>query len=109
MKKLILTLAIVAGTAHAGIIDGNTLHKHLSDAASSHVSWGFAHGYVAGVNDANDGTMFCTPVKATVGQMTEMVKVFMDTTPAIRHMPADAIITYVFQKSWPCPKKGGSL
>lgn len=109
MKKLLLTLALVAGTAHASIIDGNTLYKHLSESSSSNVSWGFAHGYVAGVNDANDGTIFCTPARATIGQLTEMVKLFMETTPSIRHMPADAIVTYVFQKAWPCPKKGNAL
>lgn len=110
MKRLMAaSLLALCATTHASIINGNTLHKHLSEASSSNVSWGFAHGYVSGVNDTNNGVSFCTPESVTIGQMTDMVKLFMDNTPSVRHLPADAIITYVFQKAWPCPKKGNAL
>ena len=109
MKRLLLSISTcVCLTAHAGIFDGNVLYKHLSESSSSNVSWGFAHGYIAGVHDAGDSVTHCTPAKVNVSQLADMVKNFMDSTPAIRHMPADAIVNFVFQKAWPCEKKKGN-
>ena len=105
MKKLILVLALVAGTAQAGTFwDGNKL---LSKLNGSIFEQGQALGYIMGAADAMDTVVVCAPLNATAGQMQDMVKNYLDNYPAVRHLAADSIISVVLGRVWPCDKKKG--
>ncbi len=115
MKKLHCTIALVAalvsGSASAQMLDGNKLLDIFKKAetAGNHVDWGMSRGYVAGVYDSNIGVNFCSPGSMTLGQLSDMAKNYLEANPAVRHLPAEAIIVYYMSKTWPCAKKGTAL
>ena len=106
MKKLILVLVLVAGTAQAGTFwDGNKLYNKLN---GSIFEQGQALGYIMGAADAMDSVVVCAPLNATAGQMQDMVKNYLDNYPAVRHFAADTLISVVLGRVWPCDKKKGN-
>lgn len=108
--KRAATFALVAlcATANAKFWDGNTLHNHLNGNQSEQI---LAIGYVLGVADSLHGEVQCAPANATAGQMRDMVAGFLNRVPNVRHLAAEAIVTYVLINAWPCPKKnkGGGV
>lgn len=102
MKKLLLTLALVAGTAHAEFIDGNKL---LSDMTGSFGGQMSAMGYVMGVADALQGVVVCLPTNATAGQINDMVKNYLTNVPRDRSLSGDVIVTKVLKSVWPCAER----
>lgn len=107
IKTTILCAALLATSAHAEFRTGNKLLDEMNSEVN--FSKGLALGYIMGVTDAGNGTNHCPPSTVTAGQLQDMVKNMLDGTPAIRHMPADAIVYYVLNKAWPCAKKGTAL
>lgn len=106
MKKLFILLAI-CGSAHAEFRDGNKL---LSDMESSDpINRMNALGYVVGVADMGRGYVNCMPENATAGQVYDMVKNYLQNTPAERHLTGDIIVNRVLKAVWPCAKRGTSL
>ena len=105
MKRLILTLALVAGTAQAGTFwDGNKLYSKLQGNNMEQMQ---ALGYIMGVADALDTATICAPLNVTAGQVNDMMKNYLENYPAVRHLPADSIINVVLGRMWPCEKKKG--
>ena len=105
MKKLILVLALVAGTAQAGTFwDGNKLLSKLRGETMEQMQ---ALGYIMGAADAMDSVVVCAPLNATAGQMQDMVKNYLENYPAVRHLAADSLISVVLGRVWPCDKKKG--
>jgi len=106
-----LVVALMAGSASAEMFNGNKLLDILKKAeiSNNHVDWGMGHGYVAGVYDSNIGINFCSPGSMTLGQLTDMARNYLEANPAVRHLPAEAIIVYFMNKTWPCAKKGTAL
>ena len=105
MRRLFICLAFV-GSAQAQILDGNRLHGYLQSENAVERLYGI--GYITGVADAVRGVVFCPPANITVGQMSDITKNFLANTPAIRHMPGDAIVGHVFKTLWPCQEQKGS-
>ena len=69
-----------------------------------------AMGYVAGAIDMGDQIIFCSPNgRVTIGQTRDILQIYLENNPALRHLPADALIIDVFKKLWPCPKRGTAL
>ena len=105
MKRLILTLALMAGTAQAGTFwDGNTLHSKLNGSTMEQMQ---ALGYIMGAADALDTATICAPNNVTAGQMNDMMKNYLENYPAVRHLAADSLISLVLGRMWPCEKKKG--
>ena len=105
MKKLILTLALVAGTAQAGTFwDGNKLYNKLQGNTMEQMQ---ALGYIMGVADALDTATICAPNNVTAGQINDMMKNYLENYPAVRHLAADSLISLVLGRMWPCEKKKG--
>ena len=104
MRRLLICLAMV-GSAQAQILDGNRLHSYLESDNAAERMYGI--GYVTGVADAVRGVVFCPPMNITVGQMADITKNFLANTPAIRHLPGDAIVGHVFKAVWPCQEQRG--
>ena len=105
MKKLLLALALAAGAAQAGSFwDGNKLYNKLN---GSIFEQGQALGYIMGVADAGESVSICAPNNVTAGQMHDIMKNYLESTPAVRHLAADSIISVVLGRVWPCDKKKG--
>ena len=106
MKKIITIIALfVAASAHAEFKDGNKLLSELNHEVF--YTRGVAMGYIMGVSDAGAGVIHCAPPNVTAGQVQDMVKNYLESTPAMRHWTADVIINYVLKSAWPCPKRRG--
>ena len=106
MKKLFLCLALVASSSHAFFKDGNKLLSEMNSDSPTQISQAISMGYVTGVVDALMGITICPPQNVTAGQMRDMVKNYLDNTPAIRHIPANQVISHVMSSVWPCAKPG---
>lgn len=107
MKYLLASLVLVCSSAQAQIITGNRL---LSDINSSSVTdKAFAMGVVASVADSFDNDVFCITPRATVGQMTDLTRQYLEENPKHRHRPAVVLVLIALADAFPCEKKGKSL
>ena len=106
MKRLLLTIsACVCLSAHAGTFwYGNKLHNKLQGNTLEQMQ---ALGYIMGVSDALDTATVCAPTNVTSGQLNDIIKNYLENTPAVRHLAADSLISAVLGRVWPCDKKKG--
>ena len=110
MKYLLVCLALAASSAHAYFKDGNKLLSELNSNSGSNVLPATGLGYITGVADALYGITNCPPENVTAGQIRDMVRNYLENTPAIRHLPAQQIVSHVLKSVWPCaasPSSGG--
>ena len=108
MKKTIILMLALAGSAHAEFVDGNGLLNQLRD-TGSYFKQGHSMGYIAGVADMGYGVVHCAPSNLTEGQLSDMIKNYLENTPAERHLTGDVIVNKVLKTMWPCAKRGGTL
>lgn len=107
MKYKALILAMFCTVAQAEFQDGNKL---LSDLQSSYIeNRMYGLGYIIGVADMGRGYINCMPENATAGQIRDMVKNYLENTPAERHITADILVNRVLKAVWPCAKRGSSM
>jgi hypothetical protein len=109
MKRLALTLlaTVAMGSAQAEFQDGNKLLSLLKD--SSYFNQGYGLGYIAGIADMGIGVVHCAPSNATAGQINDMVKNYLENSPADRHLTGDILVNRVLKAVWPCAKRGNAL
>ena len=110
MKAIAICMMLAWSPVHAAgsFYNGNSLLRLLQ--SDNYQERGVAMGYVAGAIDMGEGVIFCSPSNTvTIGQVRDMVQGYLETTPSIRHMTADAIIIDLFKRLWPCPKRGTTL
>lgn len=119
MKKYImLSLLFLVQTAHAQFWDGNKLYGWLND--SQQRTYGIL--YVGGVADAEYSLRmrssllsmaagqadlmphFCIPDNATTGQVADVVKVYLEKNPQVRHERASDLVYESLKATWPCPQ-----
>jgi hypothetical protein len=108
----IAAVAMIFATTHANAAfeSGNSL---LAKATSSDpVEDVYFLGYVVGVADritSNPfGTVVCLPSGVTKGQVSAVVKKWLENNPATLHYGADGLILDALHQSFPCPKKAPS-
>ena len=102
MKTFIaICLTLLSLAANANYINGNQLHADLTGSNSDRA---FALGFVAGVVDAFDGDLFCTPQGANLGQLRDIVQKFLVRNPKERHRNAAAIVAIALVIDYPCVK-----
>lgn len=103
-KKTICALLAAASTVSVGaqtLLNGNQL---LTDMKSDRpVAQAFSAGYVVAIADVSLGVEFCPPGQATVRQLSDVVKKFMEENPVIRSEPGYFIVLRALRESWPCP------
>jgi len=90
---------MLCSSAQAAYFDGNILLARMNGTTQDRMQ---ALGYIQGVHDTLHGVIICSPANVTGGQVMDMTKNFLDNTPAIRHMNADAIVMRVLATTWPC-------
>jgi hypothetical protein len=104
MKKLILIAALAASfSAQAGFMSGNKLLSNIQ--STEYMDQSMAMGYIAGVVDAYDDTLFCTPSTATMGQMRDIIRNSMLARPESQHFSARSLIRDILVGFYPCAKK----
>lgn len=108
MKKLlILAACCLILPAHAEFKDGNRLYGQMQKEYGSY-DWFNAMGYVTGVADTISGIMACGPTGGVPAQQVyDITKQYMEENPAIRHLPADQLITRALSRVFPCKKGSG--
>lgn len=99
MKKLILALLCVAPCAHAQYLNGNKLLELME--SDNEVRQTMAMGFVTGVADANQAKL-CVPDKASVKQITDVVRDTLKQVPSVRHEPAALIVVAALGVAFPC-------
>ena len=106
MRKLLTTIALLASAAaHASYMSGNDLLSKLNEQTGS-FNRGVAGGYIVGVHDMGQGIFFCPPPGVTIGQITDMTRVALESMPQERHKSADLFVIRALSTAWPCPKQG---
>jgi hypothetical protein len=85
--------------AQAQFQSGNELLEMMVDEKATKKMQGL--GYIQGVVDAINGTVACPP-RVSTGQVIDMVKLFLEGNPAVRHLGAANIVAYVLKENWPC-------
>ena len=106
MKTLLLTLALVATSAHAEFQTGNDVHQGLNSQVGS-FEHSYAFGYVIGAFDAHMNVTVCPPSNITQGQVLDMTRNYLRANPQSRHYSADSLIGVIFQTMWPCQRGNG--
>lgn len=105
-----LVLATQIASARVEFFTGNELYAGLQafekaekpeDVLTSSVMFGYALGVAA----SQDGKLYCLPERATRGQLADVIRRWLSEKPAIRHLPASALIELALANSYPCPKK----
>lgn len=102
MRKFLVGLMLVCGSAQATFVTGNDLHKDMLD--SDVQARMYALGYIIGVADAAFTKSVCPPAGVTQGQVLDMVKNFSTNNPQLRNLPADIMVAISLIEHWPCPK-----
>jgi hypothetical protein len=99
MKKLFLILAFFSASAFAqSKLDGNEMLEIMKD---SQLSDNFYMGYIAGVANM----MACTPPKTTIGQIYDVVKVYLEQNPATRHEFRGTLVFRALADAYPCKQE----
>ena len=79
-------------------LDGNKL---LKECEITHPSFVCA-GYVMAISDEIAGRKACVPTKATLGQIMDVVAVFLTNNPQMRHLPAPGLVSAAIAQAFPC-------
>ena len=105
MKRTLLfpfILILASGSALADYFDGNGLKQLMDSDQSQNV--GMFRGYVAGVQDFNNGTLFCVHENVKLSQSSAIVQKYFADNPQAWHLSARELIVRALQKSFPCKK-----
>lgn len=109
MKSMLISLALVASTAHAGFWNGNELLSRLNNEHSNPSQYLQAQGYILGVVDAGDGEDFCIPANVNGGQIFDIVRNFLRDKPEMRHQfKASLFVWFPLKQAFPCKEGGGA-
>ena len=105
MKKLIASLLFVPCMASAEFMTGNNLHSKMNGDFGDKM---LALGFIQGVFDVYVSVTFCSPDNITAGQVSDMVKKYLDNNPSTRHKTAESLINEALKQVWPCANRGGT-
>ena len=100
MKKLFLILAFFSASAFAQQQDGNEMLERMKKAE---VADSFYMGYITGVSIMN--TTACYYSNITTGQVYDVVKVYLEQNPAIRHLSRGVIVVQALNNAFPCKQE----
>lgn len=115
MKSFVLLLPLLCAShaTLAAFFNGNDLAewnqareatKQQRGGGSDFLSTGMMRGYVTGVHDTYEGTVICSPPETTVGQMEDIVGLFIEQHPEIRTQAAPDLILTALSTAFPCKK-----
>lgn len=97
----IVLMAALSGPAFGDYFTGNELKQQLLDSGRA-VDEGMFRGYVAGVQDSWNGTLFCVPEDVLMSQSSAVVKKFISDNPKLWHKSAKELIAKALNDAYPC-------
>ena len=113
-RLLLLTVLFSPAGSLADFYDGNKLYRELqyharvdSGQTVSDKEWfdlATARGYVTGVADAREGSQFCLPPTATLGQVVDITLNHLRAFPEMRHQAGSRLVVAALAKAFPCAK-----
>lgn len=103
MNKLLGLVFLFSFSAHAEFFSGNELLNKMDSQVASERS--LALGYIAGINDNQQGINICAPASVTLGQMNDIVHKILVDVPQSRHLSADLFVIGALKAVWPCAEK----
>ena len=96
-------MSIASSTvAFADYFDGNDFEKLIDNERPQDV--GMFRGYVAGVQDFNNGVLFCVNENVKLSQSAAIVQKYFSDNPQTWHLPAKQLVVNALQKAFPCKK-----
>ncbi len=106
---VVLTAFFVQPVAAAGFQSGNSLLARCTSKNAN--NRGFCYGYIAGITDVLaggrnniNGYRACFSRGQTVGQMRDIVVLWLQKNPAQRHYSAGGLVALALEKAFPCKK-----
>lgn len=97
----------------AYFFSGNDLYELMTDETDRSTMAVYrraqASAYVTGISDATNNLDFCLPKTITRGQIYDVVKRHLQTTPQTRHFGAGLHVAYALKSAYPCAGQGGKL
>jgi hypothetical protein len=101
--SLVLLMSFAYSTAaFADYFDGNDLKKLIDSERPQDI--GMLRGYVAGVQDFNNGVLFCVNENVKLSQSAAIVQKYFSDNPQTWHLPAKQLVVNALQKVFPCKK-----
>jgi hypothetical protein len=94
---------IMSFSASADFFTGNNLNNYIKN-TESNFKQGLFSGYVIGVVDTGNDILFCTPNGATAGQLSAVVKKYLQQNPELWNKGASELVINSLAKAYPCPK-----
>jgi len=85
-------------------MSGNNLHNKMTGDFGEKMQ---ALGFIQGVFDVYVSVTFCSPENVTAGQVSDMVKRYLDNNPSTRHKTAESLINQALKQAWPCANNRG--
>ena len=113
LSAALLGVASLPATAHSAYLTGNTLHNDLvawsnvaeNRAVGDDVSNGMQGvSYIIGVADALSGTTICVTNQNSAGQLTAVVRKYLDDHPDRWQFTASSLVQDALQQAFPCTK-----
>jgi hypothetical protein len=113
MKKVLLAIALAAGSGQVLAYSGNELLERARSGdrvqagqatGADMVAGGTWLGFVRGVAYTLDDIdpKVCLPSNGTVGQYAAVVKQYLEQNPAQLHRPAQVLAREALQRAFPC-------
>ncbi|MFN3919506.1 MAG: Rap1a/Tai family immunity protein [Methylohalobius sp.] len=93
---------LLVGTAAADYFDGNSLRQLAGSVNPANVA--MFRGYVAGLQDANNGAVFCVNPNVRLNQAAAVVKKYLADHPQSWHLPAHQLVIQALSRAFPCGK-----
>lgn len=101
-KMIFLSLLLLSKQSFADYFDGNALQKMATSSQAHDIS--MFRGYVAGIQDFNNGSYFCVPADVRLSQSSAVVQKYLEENPQSWHFVAKQIVIMALTKAFPCEK-----
>ena len=105
MKQILffsVIFILLSGSGVCRLFDGAQL-KQLMD-SDSQLDISMFRGYVGGVQDLNNGEMFCVHPRVKLSQAAAIVQKYFADNPQMWHTKASWLVVLALQKAFPCKK-----
>lgn len=101
--RIIVALLLLAasGSASADYFSGNDLYQKMLSSGRL-VDVAMFRGYVAGIQDAFNGHLFCVPEGVPLSQASAVVQKYLSDNPKLWNKPAKELVVSSLKSAYPC-------
>lgn len=95
-RALILLTVMLPPHAGAYLVNGEMLLNDIEKRST------VAAGYIEGVSDTINNSLFCIPAGTGTSQLKKVVKIYLEDNPALKGLPAAHLVSTALRASFPC-------